>query len=328
MNVYDIVFYFNEKHLLEQRIKYFKNVVHKTIVFNFGFDRLPSSDSVFEVQIHKSFESFIKNDFKKTLSDLISDSCFPEDILLVSKTFEIPSLEVLKEYSENYFGSPKKVNHDLYFHNENLKSKYKHIGSSIFRHTDFIITSNIYDTLYNHSIVKFQKNMLLEGGFVFLNFDNPTKSLTSLKFWFSNLYGTFNEKDLLRLVDSECHIYKIPKVSKLLKINNVDSKFVSKNIVSENPKNIFVEIGNPYKITTDFGIKYFDISIPKVHYYESEEYKKDFLMNELLVILKNELPNDEDNIILKTKTVGDPTVFKYKDLKNSVPSDIIGTSSF
>jgi hypothetical protein len=328
MNVYDIVFYFNEENLLEQRIEYLKNVVHKTIVFNFGFDRLPSSDSFFEVQIHKSFESFIKNDFKKTLVDLISESCFPEDILVISKTFEIPSLEVLKVYCENYFGTPKKINHDLYFHNVHLKSKYKHIGSSILRHTDFIITSNLYDTLYNHNIVKFQKNILLEGGFALLNFDDPTKSLTSLKFWFSKLYGTLNEEDLSKLVDGECHIYKIPRVSKLLKINNEDLKFISKNIERPIPKNIFVEIGIPYKIITDFGIKYFNISIPKDHYYESEEYEKDFLKNELLVILKNELLNDEDNIILKTKTVGDSTVFKYKDLKNSIPSDIIGTSSF
>ena len=54
-----------------------------------------------------------------------------------------------------------------------------------------------------------------------------------------------------------------------------------------------------------------------VHHFE--DYKK----NDILRCLRSLNLNNEDEIHIKTKTVGSPTVFEYKDLKDLIPSEII-----
>jgi hypothetical protein len=49
----------------------------------------------------------------------------------------------------------------------------------------------------------------------------------------------------------------------------------------------------------------------------------DYKKNQILVLLKEIFLNDEDLVYIKTKTEDEPSVFEYKVLKNSIPSDII-----
>lgn len=342
--VYDVIFYFNEIETLKSRINYLGKNVHRRIIFNFGDDHI-DIEGVDIIPVMEDYQDFIKKNFVVKIFNFIGKKNInPMDIFIFSKTFEIPTEESLNQFLNSFEVGPKIFNKDLYFHNINLKSIYKKPGGSISRYTGLITLNNPQYTLFSENFkFTYNKEELLEGGISILNFENAERSIESLRYWFPKFYNNMSMEDLYSHEERHSNPDNSLKPHILSFISNKRlSNFFKKYPINLKTKKILLTFfylkidSNLYDevyYLTDDNIKINDIETikirkPKNLFYKSANYPSDFKLNEILTVLNTFVLHDEDEIHIKTKTVGDPTVFKYKDLKNTIPSDIIGTSSF
>lgn len=342
--IYDIIFYFNESQTLESRINYLKPVINNTIIFNFGNHYL-NLENVIVIPVLDDFNTFKYKNFVELLFNFIGrQNIKSDDIFIFSKTFEIPTIESITKFLSSSSIGPTLMNQDLYYYSINLKSKYKIVGSCISTYTGLVIQTTPQNLVINQNTIHFyNKESLLEGGFSVLCYENGEKSLKSLQYWYPEIYtditledlNKYKERKLSPNISLKSHSLEFAKNDKLSLFFNKKTDIPSNKKILltffylKIDSNLYDEV---YYLTDD-NIKIDDIETikirkPKNLFYKSANYPSDFKLNEILTVLNTFVLHDEDEIHIKTKTVGDPTVFKYKDLKNSIPSDIIGTSSF
>jgi hypothetical protein len=236
------------------------------------------------------------------------------------------------------------LNQDLYYYDINLKSKYKIVGSAISTYTGLLVQTTPQNLVINQNTTNlYNKESLLNGGVSILCYENGEKSHKSLRYWYPEIYKDITLEDLNKYKERKVspNISFRPHALEFIK-NEKLSLFFERKTEPLSTKKILLtffylkidsDLYDEVFYLTDENIKIDDIETikirtPKNVYYNSTNYPSDFKLNEILTVLNTFVLHDEDEIHIKTKTVGDPTVFKYKDLKNSVPSNIIGPSSF
>ena len=142
MKIYDIIFYFNERDILEKRVKFLQDQVTETIVLNFGSDNL-SVEDFFVLPVLENFDSFTKKNFPEMLINFIGKHNINyDDIFIFSKTFEIPTKKEISKFILEKKNGPIFCNQDLYLHTYKTKSIYKHVGTCFTKYHDLIDKTN------------------------------------------------------------------------------------------------------------------------------------------------------------------------------------------
>lgn len=338
MKIFDIVFFYNEHELLNRRIEYLKKVVNHTIVLNFGGEHI-ENDSVTVIPVLENFNEFKKRGFIKMIINFIGKKNISyKDKFIFSKTFELPSVEILKRFSTLNIEGPIILDQTTYIHKITKKSLYKHIGGALASYNDLISRPGIEPLLFKNPTSFFDREQLLQGGYCLLNFYSSQSSLLSLKYWFPEQTQNLNLDDLKNLKNRNQNILSYEKSHTLIDTNNKDLRvFDYEDVNLQQIKQIYItffyekDIPNIYDevvyITENNldieGLKIWLVKKPTKIYYKSKNYFEDYKKNDILTYLRSLNLNDEDKIHIKTKTVGNPTVFEYKDLKDSIPSEII-----
>lgn len=338
MKIFDIVFFYNEHQLLDQRVKYLEKTVSKTIVLNFGGDHI-QNESVVVIPILENFDEFKKKKFIKMIFNFIGNKKISyEDKFIFSKTFEIPSIKVINEFLNLKDQGPIILNQETLIHSINQSSLYKNVGCSLSSYGDLLMDQSMESRLFKNILSFFDKEGFLNGGYCLLNFDKNYQSLKSLKYWFPELTENLNLESLKYLRSTNKNIFDNEKPHALINVANEDLKlFDFSDDTPTRIKKIYVtffyekDIPNIYdevvyvtenNLEID-GITTWFVKKPHKVHYKSKNYFEDYKKNDLLTCLRSLNLNDEDEIYIKTKTIGNPMVFKYNILRNSIPSEII-----
>jgi hypothetical protein len=335
MRIYDVIFYFNEKEILESRVEFLSSFVDEVIVFNFGFDNLDTTDCI-TFNVDKSYSDFVKDDLKKIIQEHLQNKIVSfEDIFIFSKTFEIPKTDSILYYKENIYSGPKFLNHNVYVHSPKTRSLYKEIGSCFMRWGD-ILVSNVYPLIHSKKLYDFEKYDLLDGGLTFYNFMNVDKSLSSLKFWYGDIFLKVLTEDIIDMENKNIFLFGHNKKNILIEDPCSECEMFTKKFENIQPKNVLIRFDEPKKIKGNFFKQVYitydeiydsEIDIhrvikPSSQFYESERFTEDYLKNDILSFLNTLSLRNFDEIYIKTKTEDKPSVFTYEFMKNSIPSDI------
>jgi hypothetical protein len=165
-------------------------------------------------------------------------------------------------------------------------------------------------------------------------FDNPQKNFESLKFWFGEKLRNLSFDELISCESEGINPFLYQKKHKLIKSYDCPLQII-KNTQEQKVKKILIKLdqfdfeNHTYDYT--FTLTYGDTNVtdgylidyPAKKHYDSDDFLFDYKKNQILVLLKEIFLNDEDLVYIKTKTEDEPSVFEYKVLKNSIPSDII-----
>lgn len=338
MKIFDIVFFYNEHQLLDQRVKYLEKIVSKTIVLNFGGNHI-QNESVVVIPILENFNEFKKKKFVSMIINFIGKKNITyKDKFIFSLVFEIPSIDTIEKFILQTTQGPIILNQEIYTHNINNKSIYRHLGCSLSSYGDLLQKHNIEYFLFETNFVIQNHEKYLRGGYCLLNFDKNYQSLKSLKYWFPELTENLNLESLKYLRSANKNIFDNEKPHALINVANEDLKlFDFSDDTPTQIKKIYVtffyekDIPNIYdevvyvtenNLEID-GITTWFVKKPLKVYYKSKNYFEDYKKNDLLTCLRSLNLNDEDEIYIKTKTIGNPMVFKYNILRNSIPSEII-----
>jgi len=338
MKIFDIVFFYNEHELLNRRIEYLKKVVNHTIVLNFGGEHI-ENDFVTVIPVLEHFDEFKKKKFVKMIINFIGKKNISyKDKFIFSKTFEIPSIDVIKKFILDTSEGPTVLNQETYIHNINKKSIYNHFGCALSTYGDLLQKTNIEYSLFENDYVVYNREKFLNGGYCLINFEESERSIKSLKYWFGKYTENLTVESLKDIQRYNKNIFSCEKEHSLTHVINKDLKlFDNINYYSQQTKKIYItffyekDIPNIYDEIVYIsenniqieGIKTWFVKKPLKIYYKSKKYFEDYKKNDILKCLRSLNLNNEDEIHIKTKTVGSPTVFEYKDLKDSIPSEII-----
>ncbi len=336
MKIYDVVFYFNEKDILERRLNFLRNQVTDTIILNFGSDHLSVGD-FFVLPILESFDSFTKKNFPEMIMNFIGKHNINyDDIFIFSKTFEIPTEKEISKFILEKKTGPIFCNQNLYLHTYKTKSIYKHIGTCFAKYHDLMDKTNPQNFIFYNQNHFYNKENTIDGGFALLNFEESSRSLSSLQYWFDqrvthltseslevyeysnkNIFIDQKEHSLEIVFDVNLESFRIKDFFPIPKIFTIFyNDFSNENVIS----NIRLTIHQNESCLLD---ETYHIDSPVKTFYKSENYFEDYKKNELLKILKNHSPNFFDEVHINTKTEGVPSVFTYDFFRNSVPSDLI-----
>lgn len=338
MKIFDIVFFYNEHELLNRRIEYLKKMVNHTIVLNFGGDHI-ENDFVTVIPVLEDFNEFRKKEFVKMIINFIGEKNISyKDKFIFSKTFEIPSNDVLNKFILETSEGPTILKQETYIHNINKKSIYNHFGCALSSYGDLLQKTNVEYFLFENDNVVYNREKFLNGGYCLLNLEKTEESLKSLRYWFGEHTKNLNLESLKKLQTFNKNILDCEKEHSLTEVINKDLRIFD-NITNYQPKikqiyitffyekdipNIYDEVVYITENNLDIeGLKTWFVKKPTKIYYKSKNYFEDYKKNDILAYLRSLNLNDEDKIHIKTKTVGSPTVFEYKDLKDSIPSEII-----
>jgi hypothetical protein len=325
-------------------MSFLDKIVDKTIVLNFG-GQFIDVENITVIPVLENFESFkTKNFASMILNYLGRKNLKSEDIFIFSKTFEIPTPQDIKNYIKSKEVGPTIMNQNVYYYNISLLSIYKKMGTAISTYTGLVTQNDPQNMIVNNrSKFTYNKEELFSGGFSILGFEDKELSLESLKYWypedFSNLSddlfeGYINREEcpnnnlkphILKNVDSSSLSKFFKKNQSRLNIKKILLTFFYEKFEQNVYDDIFYLTDNNIELD---GVVTKRIEKPKKIYYKTNNYYLDFKINEVSKVLRDLNVHDEDEVHLKIKTVGDSTVFKYKDIKNNILSDIIGTSSF
>lgn len=338
MKIFDIVFFYNEHELLNRRVEYLKKMVNHTIVLNFGGDYI-ENDSVTVIPVLEDFNEFRKKEFVKMIINFIGKKNVSyKDKFIFSKTFEVPSIDVINKFILDTSEGPKIIEHETFIHSVYKKSIYSYFGCALSSYGDLIQKTNIEEFLFKKNDFVYNREKFLNGGYCLLNFEKTEESLKSLKYWFGEYTEDLTLESLKKLQSYNKNIFCGEKEHSLTEVINKDLRMFD-NITNYQSKikhiyitffyekdipNIYDDVVYITENNLDIkGLKTWFVKKPTKIYYKSKKYFEDYKKNDILRYLRSLNLNNEDEIHIKTKTVGTPTVFKYKDLKDSIPSEII-----
>ena len=130
--VFDLVFCFNDKEILESRYRYMHNFVDYFIFIKFDNDTNNFNDKVIVIDYYDNYQSFNESNFKEVINSLDSIFSFDlEDIFFISKSFEIPNLNNISDCIKQLNYTPIICEQtQLMWDNKNI-SKTKTLGTQI-----------------------------------------------------------------------------------------------------------------------------------------------------------------------------------------------------
>lgn len=334
MKIYDVIFFFNETEILVKRLEYLSEHTDRTIIYNFGDEDLSFlKKDVIEVDL--SWENFKKKNFCREILEYIGPKNITyEDVFIFSKSFEVPSIECLKNLKQDFSQDIQYTKQKSYVFSENLKSLYRHQGSVFTKMHKLFDSDTAHISVLSAEKYDFNSEGYLDCGFSMFCFDNPQRNFESLKFWFGKKLGNLSIDDLISYESERINPFSDQKKHKLFQSNDCPIQ-ITKNIQEQKVKKILIKLNSfdvenhnyDYTFTITYGntdiVDEYPIIYPVKKYYDSEDFLFDYKKNQILVVLKELFLEDEDLVYIKTKTEDEPSVFEYKVLKNSIPSDII-----
>jgi hypothetical protein len=334
MKIYDIIFFFNETEILLKRLDYLSEYTDRTIIYNFGDADLSFlKKDVIEVDL--SWENFKKKNFCREILEYIGPKNVTyEDVFIFSKSFEIPSIECLKNIDQQFTQDIQHTKQKSYIFSENLKSLYRHQGSVFTKMHKLFDSDSAHISVLSAEKYDFNSEGYWDCGFSMFCFDNPQKNFESLKFWFGKKLRNLSFDELISCESEGINPFLYQKKHKLIKSYDCPLQII-KNTQEQKVKKILIKLdqfdfdNHTYDYT--FTLTYGDTNItdgylidyPSKNHYDSDDFLFDYKKNQILVLLKEIFLNDEDLVYIKAKTEDEPSVFEYKVLKNSIPSDII-----
>ena len=347
--IFDVVFYYNEKNTLEKRIKYLENEVSKFFIVNFSKTSVEmDSPKVVEIFFDGDFDLFLTwdnlNEFKEFF---INSGVKFTDILLFSKTYEIPGLTDLDELDQELKKGEIVLKQKKVFWNQYYTTPDIHIGTRIMFLTHLAQNLRFIPELFLEHYPIFLGKTSIESGWVLFGFEDSIEEFTeSYKFW-NNLktdsWIIQNKLENCRnsLIEPLIKIrpHKLTRSKKTLtpKVFQVKRKLSTplpkKVLLKLNdeiiPLNIFdyifqIQVGEILLL----GQKKYTFDVPQNSWYQySEDFSLEYSVNEIQKILRNLQLNDWDEIHIK-KTDGESSVLTYKEFKKKIPSKLFKTLKY
>lgn len=340
----EVIFFYNELDLLKRRLKFGENEVNHFFVVNLGPINLKLEEEnvtiiskIVDVEdffSYEKYESFIKT--------LISEKISIEDLIIFSKVFEIPDY---KKIISNYSlckDRPLVMKHHQLFWNHLYTSDSPYYGTKIITMGYFLRQPQIIFEMENLNYPIFLNYEVIDGGYSIQGFDELDKYLESFIYW--NKIKTDKSEVLSKLIHTKNNLKEFwlkKHRKKIYKKKSIDLPKIfrfSKNTLNPSPKKVLIKNSNQFVNENDFDFIVipneqtieiqtqlnYKISFPVVEIYESKtDFKKEFIQNELLFVLKNLELQDYDEIYVTKKTDDLPSVFTYKKFKSLIPSNVL-----
>jgi hypothetical protein len=278
--VYDFIFYFNERDLLEKRISYLEGVVDKFIVINFGNETIFPKDIVV-LENYKTKFSFFQKDF---LNEILHNEKLPFiksfDYLFFSQTKEIPDLSFYENIKTSQSMNVIYCSHENLHWNDKLKSPFIYLGTRVFNVTCILQTKNLYKEFKPSNLFYYVRSKVEKTGWVLNGFQVEPQLIDNINFW-----GPEKVKDLVKEKGiqyfKENHLsLDIPQKSTILIPSEVELPKVlsnSEEIKRRGSKDFFICLED-YEIETPKKVLYGD--------YSYSDFVEKFKKNELLRILR------------------------------------------
>jgi hypothetical protein len=341
--LHEIIFYYNESELLMKRMEHCSNKVSNLFIVNFGYELINFEDpNISVINGVKNIEDFFGSDNIESFIRLLVDNKVRiEDILVFSKTNEIPDYElILINYKELNKG-PHLLKQKQFFWNHEYVSETSHYGTKVMLLSHILKRNKIVLDLQELHYPVFLGENILEGGFLLNGFGDYQNFLDSFIFWndIKTNKQLLSEKfDASKKLLREFWLKKHPK--KIFKETKSELPRIFhdyKNKIRPKQKNLCINFGDKFVDSNlyDFVLqvseseievlnhKKFSIIIPKRDWYSSSNsFSDDFLKNELLFVLKTLELQDQDKIIVIKKTDESPSVCTYKKFKSIIPSKV------
>lgn len=333
--VFDFVFSFNDSKILESRYEYLKNFVDYFVFIKFDTSLTLKNDRIIEFDFQDEFYKFNQTEFDEIFEFLNKKFEFDvEDVFLISKSFEVPNLQNIKDCISKLNSSPIILEQKSLMWNENQFSRFNSIGTQIFNYSWYLSIKNIYEFLKTSSKFVKYNSPLCESGWNFSTFFDLDNFIRNTKFW-NNLgveefeiidsYHTgydFRNFEVLNNKD-----FEIPENFKKLG-HSPKSREKLLIVISDNIDEL--TYGDYKVLITEENATFNDIITHKLIYPSSIlygdknyfEFKLDFKKNEILKIFQTLklIDNDEIHIKIKSKPTSSDFICKFSEIKNGTPS--------
>jgi hypothetical protein len=314
--VYDIIFYFNERELLQKRISYLQSVVEKFIIINFGSETdFPENTVV--INNYKSKFSFFQKDF---LNELIENENLKfigrYDYLFFSKTKEIPSSDFCEEIKKTQNLNVIYCIHTNYHWNTHMESPHIYVGSRVINVSTILQKKDLYKEFRLNNLFMNLRANSQKTGWVLNGQQEESQLINNINFWGpEKVKGLMIEKGLEFFKENHLSLDIPQKVTKLITSKVEVPKVLSNNKVIErrNTKEVFICLED-YHIDIPRKVLYGD--------YSYSDFVQIFKKNELLRILRNEMLFPDDKVNIKEKTELEYSVFTYSEILEGIPSEM------
>jgi len=314
--VYDIIFYFNEKELLQKRIIYLQSVVEKFIIINFGSEtHFP--DNTVVINNYKSKFSFFQKDF---LNELIENENLKfigrYDYLLFSKTKEIPSLDFIEEIKKTQNLNVITCVHTNFHWNTLMESPHIHLGTRVINVTAILQKKDLYKEFrLNNPFMNVRANSQ-KTGWSLNGLQEESQLIDCINFWGpEKVKDLITEKGIQYFKENHLSLDIPQKVIRLFTSKvGVPEVLSNTNLVERrNSKDFFICLED-YEINIPKKVLYGD--------YSYSDFREVFKKNEVLRILKKEMLFPDDKVHIKEKTELEYSVFTYSQILEGIPSEM------
>jgi hypothetical protein len=347
--IFDVVFYYNEKNTLEKRIKYLENEVSKFFIVNFSKTSVEiDNPKVEDIFFDGDFDFFLTwnnlNEFKEFFID--SGVKFT-DILLFSKTNEVPDISKFTEFESILKKGEIVLKQTKVFWNQYYTTPDIHLGTRVMYLTHLAQNLRFIPELFSEQYPIFLGPSTKESGWVLFGFDdNLEESTESFKFW-NNLK---TESWIIQNKLENCRkslIEPLLKKKPLTLIKNKKSLLpnifdVENELNTPLPKRILLKFKDEITPLSVFdhifeiqigkiiflGNKTHTFEIPENSWYpHTEDFQMEYSINEVQKLLRNLQFHDWDEIHIK-KTDAETSVLSFREFKKKIPSKLFKTLKY
>jgi hypothetical protein len=314
--VYDFIFYFNERDLLDKRISYLKDEVDKFIVINFGNETNFPND-IIVLENYKTKFSFFQKDF---LNEILHNKNLhfikSFDHLFFSKTKEIPDLSFYENIKTFQSMNVIYCSHENLHWNEKLKSPFIYLGTRVFNVTSILQTKDLYKEFKPSNLFYDVRAKVEKTGWALNGFQEEPQLIENINFW-----GPEKVKDLIKQKGIQYFKENYLSLDTPQKICRLTESNVEVPDIFSNPTAIERRDSKDFYVC----LEDYEIDIPKkVLYgdYSYSDFKEVFKKNEILKILKEEMLFPDDKVHIKEKTELEYSVFTYSQILEAIPSEM------
>lgn len=340
--IFDVILFEGGQDLLNLRLSEFYDIVDFFIL-------VPLSDKI-KCNIDTNFKNKVvffeplKDEFNlyNSLKEFLSTNYESfDDIIFISKEFEIPNFnnldEIINEIKSRYIF----IEHKTLCWNVDYITKHNSAGSIVFTFSNILTNKNILNKISVENESNFKK---IENGWKFLNFHKPTDNeIFARETLLPDI--NYNPATTYKLIKTPSD-FELPKNVGILAYNKIGRDYMKKHLFLVESSNS-VNLNEVSKLYDTVSIIEFSDNLteiiaenigesvyksilhlpPNILYGENplkifhEEYKK----NEIKRIIETVFPQDQDSIRIIYKGFDD-VVGLWENFKNQKFSEIINPS--
>lgn len=297
------------------------------------------------LEIYQKFFFSAFEEIKKTLKNFEPDF---EDIVMFSDVDEVPDLEFKQNIFSSLVYGPVILKSHNFVYTTKFYQEYSHLGTQIFYYSMIIRNGKIlYDV--NQCKIFDKKNLpisYIKNGWHLSHFNVLDKVVNKLNFSSEIHKKKFTSEDLSELIHN---LSPISELQSKIKYKKTDIQLPKNIFLIDENKNFkiiqrkhFVSVGNqrtidgfysirfinftddpnlPFEKTIGNNIFEYNIMSPKQVLYNSDEFTKEYKLNDIKLVLNLISPLDDDLITIETEN--GVKEFCWGDIKNSLIYDIL-----